>query len=164
MIFIKTAAAVLVLYVAVTLSGEYKKYIERRILALEGFLSLLSFIKGELSCRLRTSAEWAQDFHSDVLSDCGFLPELIKTSSLPSAFAAAKKNLPPLGEDATKLLVGYFSSFGKSYKDEEYKEACRAFDELSRLLSREKSDSQRSVRAVRVLAYAIAVGVIILFL
>ena len=62
MIIIKAAAAVLVFFVSGNLAGEYKRYIEKRISALEGFLSLLNFIKGELSCRLRTSAEWAEDF------------------------------------------------------------------------------------------------------
>ena len=164
MIIIKAAAAVLVFFVSGNLAGEYKRYIEKRISALEGFLSLLNFIKGELSCRLRTSAEWAEDFSQEALSACGFIAELRKTGNLCSAFTVARGNLPPLGEDATKLLSGYFSSFGKSYREEEYKETCRTFDELSRLLTREKSDSQKSVRAVRVLSYAVAVGVIILFL
>ncbi len=164
MLLLKASAAVLVLFTSRTLVAEYKKYIEKKLCAMEGFLSLLSFIKNELACRLRTSEEWAREFSSDILTECGFLPELLRTGSTEAAFARAKGELPMLGEETVKLLSSYFSAFGKSYRDEEQREACRVFDELSRLLARERSDTQRSLKAVRILTYAVALGVIILFL
>jgi hypothetical protein len=157
-------AAVLVLICARTVTHEYKKYIEEKLGLIDGFLSLLTFIKGELSCRLRTTGEWSGEFENAALSDIGFIDEFRKTGSLSSAFCATRAAAPSLGEEVTRLLGGYFESFGKSYKEEEEGEACRVFDELTRLSARERSDSQRSMRTVRVLAYAVALGLIILFL
>lgn len=164
MALIKALAAVLVFFTARTLSAEYKKFTERRLAVLEGFLSLLSFIKNELSCRARASAEWAAEFNSTSLNEMGFTEEFIKTGSLHTAFLHINEGGTALGEESKKLLGSYFLSFGKSYRDEEIKEASRVHEELLRIMSREKSDMQRSLRATRILAYATAAGLIILFL
>ena len=164
MVFIKAVAAVLVLFATRTLVTEYKKYEEKKLAALDDFAALFSFIKGELGCRLRTVSEWARDLDCDVLAECGFTDELIKTGSLSSAFSVARAHLPALGEEATKLLSQYFMTFGRAYRDEEMKATARASEDLSRIISRERSDTQRSFKAARVLSYAVAVGIIILFL
>lgn len=164
MYVIKALAAVLVLVVARTLSGEYKKFTESKLRLYDGFVSLLSFIKTELECRSRSVREWAAEFSDEALDGCGFLESLKNDGNLSSAFSAAKKGCSALGEEATKLLCAYFSSFGKSYRAAEEEQTRKTHDELSRILAHERSDSQRSVRAVRVLTYAVAIGVILLFL
>lgn len=164
MSIIKALAAVLVFFTARTLTAEYKRFTEKRLAVLDGFLSLLSFIKNELSCRARPSAEWAGEFVSAALGEIGFTEEFIKTGSLQAAFLHANEGGTALGEESKKLLSSYFSSFGKSYRDEEIKEASRVHEELLRIISREKNDMQRSLRATRILAYATAAGLIILFL
>lgn len=161
---IKAAAAVLVLFTACTVSGEYKKFIEKKLALCEGFLSLLTFIKAELACRGRSVREWAKEFSDTALSDVGFTQALIEKESLDGAFRETKDKMPMLGAETVRLLEGYFSTFGKSYRAEEEGEACRVFEELNRLLAREKSDCGRSVRAVRVLSYAVALGIIILLI
>ena len=162
MIVLKVLAALLTLFTARTVVLEYKKYTTRKLLLADGFCDLLSFIKGELSCRLRPVAEWAKEFHNAALSESGFLDELLKRGSLIDAFRLPSHSC--LGEEMTRLLSGYFSSFGKTYKDEEEGEACRVFDELMRLSARERADSQRSLKTVRVITYAVALGVIILII
>ena len=164
MVVIKALAAVLVLFTARTLTAEYKKFTEKRLAVLDGFISLLAFIKNELSCRARTSAEWAGEFASASLNEIGFTDELVRTGSLHSAFLHVNEGGTALGDESRKLLGSYFSSFGKSYREEEIKEASRVHEELLRIVSREKNDIQRSLRATHVLTYATAVGLIILFL
>ena len=161
---LKAFASLLVLFISLALSSEYKKYTDRKIKICEGFICLLSFIKTELSCRARVVSEWAAEFDNDALSESGFIPELLESGSLYSAFCTVKSKDGLLGNEVTRLLEPYFRSFGKAYVNEEEREACRVFEELSRLLTRERADAQRSVRAVRILSCAVALGVIILFL
>ena len=114
MIVLKVLAALLTLFTARTVVLEYKKYTTRKLLLADGFCDLLSFIKGELSCRLRPVAEWAKEFHNAALSESGFLDELLKRGSLIDAFRLPSHSC--LGEEMTRLLSGYFSSFGKTRK------------------------------------------------
>ena len=82
MYILKALAALLVLAVAKTVSGEYKKFTDRKLRIDEGFVSLLSFIKSELSCRGRTVSEWACDFKNDELSELGFCSSLVKSGKI----------------------------------------------------------------------------------
>lgn len=161
---LKAAAAVLVLIVSRSVSAEYKKYAGERIALCEGFVLLLSFIKTELSCRGREVAEWAEEVEIPALAAAGFTEELRKTRNLHAAFSAAEEKMPRLDAESRKILEEYFASFGKSYREEEVARAHRAGDELSAVLTRERENTARSVRAVRILSYAIALGVIILIL
>ncbi len=164
MYLLKAVAAVLALVVARCVSKEYKKFTDRKLRLYEGFISLLSFIKTELSCRARPVSEWASEFSHPTLAECGFVDALSQEGSLISAFNRSKEKMPMLGEEASRILLSYFSSFGKSYRKEEEGEACRIYEELSRLLVRERSELLRSVRGVRILSYAVALGIIIMFL
>ncbi|MBR2466417.1 MAG: hypothetical protein IKB38_05760 [Clostridia bacterium] len=164
MILIKAITAVLVLFVAKTLSSEYKKYMEAKNAVNDGFVALLDFIRNELSCRLRSVPQWACEFENEALFDAGFISELSETGSLSRAFSNTRQRLPMLGGDAARLLESYFSSFGRSYKDDEEKSAERVYNEMSRIAVKERAESERSVRAVRILCYGAALGIIILFL
>ena len=164
MFIVKAAASLLVLFVARTLSAEYKRYAEEKNAVREGFLSLLEFIKNELGCRLRSVAEWAAEFENDALERSGFIAELLKTGSLAAAFSASKSKMPPLGAEAKRVLETYFSSFGRSYKEDEEEKTARAKTELANVLKNEREAAEKSVRAMTVLCYAVALGVIILFI
>ncbi len=164
MILIKAITALLVLFVAKTLSAEYKKYMEVKNALNDGFVALLEFIRNELSCRLRAVSEWACEFENEALFNAGFISELSETGSLLKAFSSTKARMPMLGGDATRLLEAYFSAFGRSYKEDEEKNAERVYNEMSRIAAKERAESERSVRAVRILCYGAALGIIILFL
>ena len=164
MIIVKAFTAVLVFLVAKTLSSEYKKYMAAKNDINDGFVSLLAFIKNELACRLRSVSEWAREFDNKALLEAGFISELAETGNLSKAFSNAKGRMPMLDGELTRLLETYFSAFGRSYKDDEEKNAERVYDEISRIAAKERAETERSVRAVRILCYGAALGIIILFL
>lgn len=161
---IKAALAILILFVSRTLASEYKKYTEKKLALTEGFLSLLSFIKNELSCRARPVPDWAFEFENAALSEVGFTKTLSESESLSFAFSSCVPCASMLPGEASRLLEGYFSAFGRSYRDEEEASASKTYDELDRILVGARSDLEKSVRAVRVLCYAAALGVIVLFI
>ncbi len=161
---LKVLAAFLSLAAARTVSKEYGAYREKKLRLQEGFISLLAFIKNELSCRCRSVSEWAAEFQNEALAEAGFLGELCKTGSLYTAFSKIKEKTPTASHDALKLLDSYFEAFGKSYRNEESAEACRVFDELCALTERERGEVSKQVRSVKVISYAASLGVIILFL
>jgi len=149
---------------ACILVAEYRKHLERKLALYDGFSSLISFIRSELACRCRSVSEFAEDINIPSLEDSGFSDELRRTGSLDMAFSRMKERVPILGGEVTRLLEGYFESFGKSYREEEEEDAARVFEELTRLYARERADSQRSLRTTRVLVYAVTLGAIILML
>lgn len=161
---IKAAAAVLVLLLIRTVNGEYKRFTERKTALCEGFVRLLEFIRTELSCRGRAVAQWAEEIDEPALAEVGFTDELKRTQSLHAAFCASEKRMPMLGVQSKRVLDGYFAAFGRSYRTEEEERARRTGEELTRILERERADAQKSVRAVRTLSYAMALGIIILIL
>ena len=162
MFIIKAAASLLVLFVSRTFASEYKRYTEEKLAVYEGFLSLLEFIKNELGCRLRSVSEWAAEFENAALERSGFTAELLKTGSLSSAFSASK--IPPASAEVKRVLEPYFSSFGRSYKEDEEEKTVRTHSELSVVLKKEREAAEKSIRAMSVLSYAAALGVIVLFI
>ncbi len=161
---LKAAAAALALVCAMCVSREYKRFTDKKFAFYDGFLSLLSYIKNELSCRGRSLAEWASEFENDALYETGFISKLRESGSLHTAFVSVKDKLLGVCDDGIKLLDGYFSSFGKSYKREEEGEACQVFSELSRISETERAAGQKNIKAVRTLSFAVALGLIILLL
>ncbi len=164
MYLLKAAAAVLVLVTATCVSREYKKFEENKLSLYEGLLSLLAFIKTELSCRGRAVTLWAPEFENVALYETGFISALRECGNVHSAFLSHKDKFSPLGSENTGLIERYFSSFGKSYRDEEEGEACRVFDAFSAIFEEEKKNSDKSVKVVRTISYAVGLGVIILLL
>ncbi len=165
MIYIlKAFAALMVLFVTHIITKGYKGFISKKGEICDGFLSLLAFIKTELSCRGRAVAEWASEFENAALGEIGFIGELTESGNLHKAFLRAKESAAMMSHDMIRVLESYFLSFGNSYRNEEEGEACRVFDELKRISEAEKTEAQKSMRAVKTISYAIALGIIVLFL
>lgn len=148
---------------ALIFSREFSAYQKRRMGETEGFLSLLTFMRGEINCHLRPVSEWCRDFRDPALERVGFLPALRESCDLSGAYSACERQLS-VTDAERKLLSAFTSSFGHGYREDELKLVDYYCAEMGRAAARCRRDVPRYNRLVRTLCASAAVAAVILLL
>lgn len=151
---------VIIVLVSLSVSNSYRKYSERRLVYIEGFLSFLSFVRKNVYCSLKPILRIADDFQDEGLSYLGFLDEA-RHRGVKEAYLTVRKRAG-LPSDVDRLLLECFSELGTSYPDTELKLLDSTLGELDKLLERERGATASGVRLFYALTLSLAFGFIIL--
>ena len=148
---------------AYLVSRGYSAFLDRRESETEGFFDLLLHIERELGLSLSSGRELWRGFENEALCKSGLLPLLKEGVELPSAFAECRKRLM-VSAECEKILLRFFSDFGRDYKDGELKRIAMAKEELSKLLCEEKTENKKNKRVVGAIAFGFAASAAILLI
>ncbi len=157
---LKTAGAVLALICALMLSREYEKFERGRVRLAEGFLLLLRDMRSKVDRFLTPESGMLCDFENDALAECGYLASA-EELGISDAFFKESDRLS-LPEDVKKLLSGIFRDFGREYREGALKILDGGIRELEKLIASMKGEKERSVKLVRTVSVAAALGAVIL--
>ena len=148
---------------AILVARGYSRYCEVRLRTVEGFLSFLLHIKGEIKRTLTTPEGFARDFKCEELYECGFLSSVASGESLHGAFLSSLPQMT-LGINTRELLSEFFEGFGKDYAEGERIRTESYAERLSRIAESEKEMLPKNVKLCRALLLAAALGLIILII
>ena len=98
---------------ATALVFGYKRHIALMRRELDGFLSLIDYLKLRIECYLSTVGEVFRDFSNDTLEP--FLKRVRAGESPESAIMGAEKELV-IGKEGREILKRLFSVLGREYK------------------------------------------------
>lgn len=138
----------------------YAAFIKKREAEGEELLRFLLHIKGEVGRFLATPERIVKSFRSDVLAECGFLP-LCENGALYDAFLCAGLSL---SGEVRELLADFLRGFGENYLEGEILRCEDFYTRLSALLCAEREANAKSVRVVKTVSAAAALGVVILLI
>ena len=140
----------------------YKSYLSASERECRGYLSLIEFLEGRVSCYLSPINEAVLDFESEVLFECGFL-KAAREVGLKEAFAQAKQK-SRMPSDAVGVVEELFSGLGRGYLDSEVRAMDLSIKKLRRICEREAAQMASRVKIAGALIFALAVGTLLLFI
>ncbi len=147
---IRWCAVGLIMLSAILLGREYSAYADRRVSEQAGFIALLLHIEREIGSSLSYGIGLWRGFSDKSLEGCGFLPLLRDGCSPEDAFTKSSQKLALSGETKEKLL-GFFSDFGKGYRDGEIKGIQRLRGELESDLNTLRPELEKNKRVINAL-------------
>lgn len=151
----------LIFLAAFLFSHTVCRALRRRLAEEEGYLSLLRFMRGELTRYARPVNEWCTQFRSEALEESGFLPHLRRDGDLLAAYGASSSSL---GGRERELLTSLFSSFGKGYREEEIGALTDREAEFSAMVAEKKEALSKAERVVHTLCASVSLIAVILLL
>ena len=151
----------LVMLSVLVFTGEYTKYMRKRVRECEAFLEFIGHLRTELSCYLRPLCEAAGGFSSDALSEVGFLDAVKSTGNIYEAFKSTKGKLS-LSEEEITPLQSLFSSLGHAYLEEELKLINMCEENMRCVTEKIKRESPKSIKLISTLSVTVAIGFFIL--
>ena len=158
---IKYFGFALILASGILVSREYEKNQRKRLLELSDFIRLFEHIKLKISHFLSPKSDWLSDFSSSSDTVAEFLSSAEKIS-LSASFEKCENKLS-LGAER-RLISEVFSSLGRSYKDGEIELLESAVNTLKSENLRLATECEKNVKTFKVLAAAVSLGLIILFI
>ena len=161
--YLRIFGSVLIVLAATFVARGYSRYCEARLRTLEGFLSFLLHIKGEIKRTLTTPEGFVRDFKCEELSECGFLSAVGSGEPLHGAYLSSLPKLK-LGINARELLSEFFEGFGKDYAEGERIRTESYAQKLERIAESERESLPKNVKLCRALLLAGALGLIILII
>lgn len=159
----KLFGAALLLLSAAFISRKYSEHITYRVGLTRAFSELLLHIKNKISVYLAPPSELVVGFCSDVLAASGFISLTRELGSPKKAYASLGKSLP-LTPEAKRILDTYFDSFGSAYKEGLLRATEIAESALRLEAEKEEAALVREKKLARTVIFAVALGVIILFI
>ena len=158
---LKYLGLIMIALAGILVSREYEEKEKKRLFELREIIRLGEHIKRKISCFLAPKSDWLSGFKSDSAPISEFLSLSLK-SSLSESFSSIKNRLS-MGDEAD-IVERLFSSLGKGYKDGEIELLDIALAELCDVEKRLSQEALKNIKTVKVLAAAIALGLIILLI
>lgn len=158
----KLFGAALLLFAAAKISRKYSEYVSYRASLSRAFSELLLHIKNKISVYLAPPSELVSGFSSEILSESGFISLAKELGSPKKAYGALADSLS-LSPGAKRILDSYFDSFGSAYKEGLLKATEAAEAALRREAEKEEEELPREKKLARTVIFAVALGIIILF-
>lgn len=158
--YLRIMGASLVLLSAIILGRGYSAYSERAIAEYDGFLELLIYMKGKISCFLLPPSEIFKDFECEALERCGLLMKIRCGVQISDAFSESSHRLaiPP---EAKRVLGGFFASFGSEYRDGEIARIEQTVSEIKRQRDDACELLTKKTKLAHTLLFAGALGLVI---
>ena len=157
MLAVKLIGAVLIGISGVVMSISTRRFQLRKLSTVDGFISLLFYIKGQIDCFSRPRSEILQSLPAEVFCACNCpagaetLEELVEASRIY------------LDEETLRLMSSFASEFGSTFKDEQLRRCdyyIGAMSEERKKLLVSASAKTRSGGALWIFA---CLGIVILF-
>ena len=157
---LKMSGICILLFTSILVSRELVETRRRRLALCEELLRFVSFLRLQIGCYLRPTAEVARQFRSDDLSACGFLSDENGDDLGRSFLSSGAPKI--VGKECTRIVASLLSSLGSGYLNDEIGliDAHRA--ELSTLVDGERDETARQIRLIRTLTASASIGLIIL--
>lgn len=149
--------------IAIAISGEYTKYMKKRVAECEAFASFIAHVKTQVGCFLRPCRELADGFSSDALEKVGFLNELRESGDIYASYVKAEPKLS-LSEGEREVLDSFFSSLGGGYLDEQMKLIELCLEEVESARAKLREESPKSIKLISTLSVTGAIGFLILII
>ena len=140
---------------------SYKKHLSLAESECRGYLSLIEFIEGRVSCYLSPLDEVIREFRSEALTACGFLDQA-REGSLRDAFIKVKEK-SRMPSDAIAVVEEFLSGLGKGYLDSEVRAIQMSIKKLRRIIDRESAERANRVKIAGAMIFALTVGTLLLF-
>lgn len=156
--YLRVVGAMLLAIFALLFANSYSAYVRRSLSELEGFVTLLSHIRGKISVSLASQSVLFSELDCDSLERCGFLPSVRGGALARDAFRSAKF---ALSKDARGVLSSFFSEFGHGYKADEIARIDSTLSECERILKSEREQAPKDVKLVYTLLVALTLGLVI---
>ena len=96
---------------------DYTRHQQKRLYQTEGFLLLLRWLRGQISCYSLPISEAVAGFENKALEECGFLPRL-RTDGFPVALGSCRDSLS-VTKETERMLSAFAEGVGKSYREEQ---------------------------------------------
>ena len=149
-----------VLAASVLISGEYSRYMNKRVLECRDFVSFISHMRIQVGCFLRPVKELGIGFSSESLAGSGFLEALSHSENISEAYSKCEPSLS-LSSEEREVLCDFFSSFGDGYLDEQLKLIDSAHSRMQELYLRLSTERVKNTRLVSTVSVTAALGFII---
>lgn len=158
-------AGLIFILLAPSLIGFMKAedYIEENNI-LRSFITLISFIKREISSYLTPQREIYTKFYDKHLYKCGFLDELKNSTSdtpLLSALSLTKERLN-LRAEPYELIYEFASLFGTLSEKEEMDRCDKLVSELEEIYKKNKEENREKIRLCRTVGCMTGIGLLLI--
>lgn len=139
----------------------YRGYREETIKYIVALYEFFMRLLREVECYGRSVSDWAGEFTSAPLMECGFLKMVRKGERLQKAFceARSKMQITKEVEELVTLTLDHYGTRSIETEISELKEAVRRIEEM---IKTEKDAKDKSVRAVFAMSLGVAVGLCLL--
>ena len=160
---IKYALAIIILSLAMTLAKRYVSRLREDALLTREILDLVIFLDERMALSLAPIPILLEDYKSQHLTECGFLPAVLRGEDMGCAFFTYVKT-DGLGDGATQLVGTLFKRLGSGAIGIESERIKSARCELEKI-SRERDESLKKESSVTyTLTLSAALAIIILLL
>ena len=159
---VKMIGSALLLYAALFIAREYEKFLGKRLRVCLGFCELLSHVRRRVDGYLTPADRLLDGVECGALEEVEYISKA-QSLGLRTAYFEVEEALP-LDGTARQVLSEFFADFGKDYKEETVKAADRALSALQGCAERMSCENEKSLRLLRAVAVAAALGVIILLI
>ena len=154
---IKLIGGAIILGVAISLSISHVKYEDRRLRTIDGFISLLFYIKGQIDCYSLPISDILMTLSPKILADCNSedgvfsLDELVENSRIY------------LNEESERLLDSFCAEFGSVFRTEQISRTAHYIAALSEQRKLVECEVEKGRRVWSALYICCSLGLLILF-
>ena len=159
---LKLLGICILLFTSILISGELADRRRKSLLLCEELLRLVSYLRLQIGCFLRSPSDAVAGFNSKPLSEYDFLP-LDDGADLRRGFCESR--VPgAVGGECTRIVDSLFSSLGSGYLDDEVKLLDTHRAQLCEVVEARRIDTGRQVRLIRTLTATVSLGFVILIM
>lgn len=159
----KYIGAFIVSIAALLMSKEYSRYIKKREVQCEEFLSFIAYMRIQISCFLRPSREIAKGFSGEELERIGFIDAVERGESLYEAYKATENSLV-LKFREREILKTLFSSLEECYLDDGIRIIDSSYKEMEGVCRKIREERPKNVKLAATLSVTASIGFLILIL
>ena len=160
---LKYIGAALILLIALYLSREHRKEVEKRLGEGEACLLFMKSLRREVGCFLRPISEWAREYDCACGGLSSLLSHLRSGTSLCDAYREAEGELC-LSTSVKRSFSSFCASFGKGYMEDELRMADAHIAQLEQCLEGERAEGVRQCRLVSTLSVSCSFAIVILLI
>ena len=156
MMTLKLIGSLLFALSGVVMAISYSRFQTKKLNTIDGFMSLLFYIKGQIDCFARPRSEILSTLPAEVFCACNCprgaetLEELVEASRIY------------LDDEPLRLVASFAAEFGSTFRDEQLRRCDYYISALSEERRRVFSEVQSKSRAGSALWICACVGIIIL--
>lgn len=132
-----------------------KRFQKNRLLVLDGFVSLIFYIKGQVDCYSMPISEILSGAPRELLERCFWVEDLGLCEMVDSSRAY-------LTDEGARLLYCFASEFGSTYRDEQIKRCDYYIEALCEERKNIAQDIPKKSRAYSALAICLSLGLAIM--
>lgn len=156
MMTLKLIGSLLFALSGVVMAISYSRFQTKKLNTIDGFMSLLFYIKGQIDCFARPRSEILSTLPAEVFCACNCprgaetLEELVEASRIY------------LDDEPLRLVASFAAEFGSTFRDEQLRRCDYYISALSEERRRVFSEVQSKSRAGSALWICACVGIVIL--